>query len=360
MHRDYVCRDAGACCTAGWPIPVEHAIHAKLRLHFGSDPALFDVTQPRPDGAAATLGLQATGACVFFDGEAERHCRVHRDVGVECLPSACRQFPRVVLNDGRGVHISLSHFCPTAAELLFGTTPLEIVPAPAPLALDGAVEGLDARGALPPLLRPGLLTDLDAYDRWERRAIALLADDNLTAADALERMAAATLRLQSWRPGGAPLAQAVDDEFDVARGREAKEDRVAREDLDADLARVAAAIASVPAGVERPRDGLDRFREAWPETARWWPSADRVTRRYLAARLFGNWVSYQGMGLHGIVEYLRVCLAVLKTEAVRAAGSAGSASSAMPSWQIVKKAVRNTDLLLVHLSDPTALSRRLS
>jgi hypothetical protein len=32
----------------------------------------------------------------------------------------------------------------------------------------------------------------------------------------------------------------------------------------------------------------------------------------------------------------------------------------MPSWQIVKKAVRNTDLLLVHLSDPTALSRRLS
>lgn len=308
------------------------------------------------------LGLRATGACVFFDADDGRHCRVHRDVGVEWLPSACRQFPRVVLNDGRGVYISLSHFCPTAAELLFETTPLEIVPAPAPLALDGSVEGLDARGALPPLLRPGLLMDLDAYDRWERHAIGVLADDALTAADALDRIAAATRRLQSWRPGGTPLAQTVDDEFDVARRREAKEDRVANDDLDADLARVAAAIASVPAGVERPSDGLDRFRNAWPETARWWPGADRVIRRYLAARLFGNWVSYQGMGLHGIVEYLRVCLAVLKTEAVRveSARSARSASASSASWQIVKKAVRNTDLLLVHLSDPTELSRRLS
>jgi hypothetical protein len=90
--------------------------------------------------------------------------------------------------------------------------------------------------------------------------------------------------------------------------------------------------------------------------APWWPEADRVVRRYLSARLFGNWVAYHGTGLHGIVEYLRVCLSVLKMETVRHARS----SSASQPWPIVKEAIRSADLLLVHLSDPTDLSRRLS
>ena len=47
------------------------------------------------------------------------------------------------------------------------------------------LEGLDAREALPPLLRPGMLTDLEGYDAWERAAIALLARNDLTAGSAL-------------------------------------------------------------------------------------------------------------------------------------------------------------------------------
>ena len=42
--------------------------------------------------------------------------------------------------------------------------------APPGLALDGALEGLDATAVLPPLLRPNLLTDLEGYGAWERRA----------------------------------------------------------------------------------------------------------------------------------------------------------------------------------------------
>ena len=67
-------------------------------------------------------------------------------------------FPRVVLHDGRGTFISLSHFCPTAAATAVragDSWPLAgIVDAPPALADVGALDGLDARDAWPPLLRP--------------------------------------------------------------------------------------------------------------------------------------------------------------------------------------------------------------
>jgi Fe-S-cluster containining protein len=353
IHRDYVCKHAGACCTAGWEIPVEAPIYQALRVHFRAGDALFDAEAPRPDGAAAMLGRRGdSGACVFFEPDRGRLCAVHRELGADRLPMACRQFPRVVLRDGRGIHISLSHYCPTAAELLLADTPIAIVSAPAALALDGAAEGLDARDALPPLLHPGMLMDLDAYDRWERRAIAMLSRHDLDAAHAIEGIAGATRRIQSWRPGGPALGDVVEREFDVARAAEANED------LSADAARAAAAIASVPPRLTTSLSAsIDGYQFRWQDVARWWPDVDRVVRRYLAARLFGNWVAYHGTGLQGIVEYLRVCLSVVRIEAARLQAAPPSSSS---PWQIVTEAIRNADLLLVHLSDPTDLSRRLS
>lgn len=83
-------------------------------------------------------------------------------------------------------------------------------------------------------------------------------------------------------------------------------------------------------------------------------------RGYLAARLFGNWVAYYGRGLHAIVEYLRVALALVKMEAVRLeAARHGARESPSSPWQIVHEALRNADLLLVHLWDIRALSPRL-
>jgi len=97
--------------------------------------------------------------------------------------------------------------------------------------------------------------------------------------------------------------------------------------------------------------------------ARWWPEVDRAARAYLAARLFGNWIAYHGQGLHAIVEYLRVCLAVLKLEAARQQQSTSTVTTASTStspWQTVLEAIRNADLLLVHLTDAKSLARRLS
>jgi len=70
-------------------------------------------------------------------------------------------FPRIVLHDARGTFISLSHFCPTAASLLFESTgEAVIVQAPAALSDIGELDGLDARHVWPPLLRPNMLMDL--------------------------------------------------------------------------------------------------------------------------------------------------------------------------------------------------------
>src|SRR5262245_57049394 len=131
LHADYLCQHAGACCTAGWAIPVEGASYEAWIVHFGRQFAreeMFRFGGPLPEGAAAMLNVRGNnGDCVFFEKDGGRLCAVHRELGAHSLPAACRQFPRVVLTDARGTLISLSHFCPTAAGLLCSPFPIRIV-----------------------------------------------------------------------------------------------------------------------------------------------------------------------------------------------------------------------------------------
>lgn len=198
-------------------------------------------------------------------------------------------FPRIVLHDARGTFMSLSHFCPTAAALLFADDgDATIVAAPAPLADVGELDGLDARGAWPPLLREGVLMDLDSYAAWERNALALLARANGSPAEAVAGLAAVTDRIACWTPGSGALLDTVQASFPRLPS--------------------AAAVA-------------DRDR--------------RAIARWLAARLFATWSAYQGeRGLKAIVEYLRNCLDTFNRE-VAADGNA-------------LEAIRRSDLFLLH------------
>ena len=65
-----------------------------------------------------TLLATAHGRCVFHDPAGR--CAIHSALGHDALPLACRQFPRVSVTDPRGVSVTLSHYCPTAAALLDG------------------------------------------------------------------------------------------------------------------------------------------------------------------------------------------------------------------------------------------------
>lgn len=258
IHADYRCRHAGACCTAGWEIPVE--VHRQPLI-----------------GAAT---LSTAGGCRFFDAGGQRLCALHRDHGHDALPMACQQFPRRVLLDDRGTHISLSHFCPTAASMLFrDDVPLEIVANPPAFPADATYEGMDARGALPPLLAPDVLMDLESYSAWEREAVCLFARDNWTADQALAALASATSTLSKWRPGGESLLDAVNYAFDRHRSSSG----TARADL----------------------------------------RLSRPLRRYAAGKVFASWTSYRSDRLSEVVASARKALKVLATEAERICKESG-------------------------------------
>jgi Fe-S-cluster containining protein len=288
FHASYRCRHSGACCRAGWTIPFDHDerqhVHA-LRLTAGSLTATAD------GGIVATR--YADGACTFLVG-ASGLCEIHQAGGHAALPVSCRIFPRVVIQDGRGALISLSHFCPTAAALLFEESgnawlPAGIVEAPPALSDVGPLEGLDARDAWPPLLRSGVMMDLESYAAWERLGVEMLTREGIAPARSLEALDTATRRVTEWSPHDTvPLQHVVRDAF---------------------------GMLSPP-----PTDTLE--------------IGERALKRWLAARLFGNWIAYQGNGLDAIVRYLRSCLATFTTELARDASPL--------------EAIRRSDLLILH------------
>jgi Fe-S-cluster containining protein len=287
FHAPYRCRHAGACCRAGWTIPfddTEREHVQTLRVTIGSLETLAGgvVASRHPDGT-----------CTFFEADTNL-CAIHHAGGHAALPVSCRMFPRLVLQDGRGTFISLSHFCPTAAALLFEESgnswlPVGIVDAPPALIDVGPLDGLDAREAWPPLLRPGVMMDLESYGAWERLGVELLTREGVAPGTSLDAFAAATTRITSWSPAAPdPLQHAVRDAFGM--------------------------LTPPPTGVLEV--------------------SDRATKRWLAARLFGNWIAYQGDGLEAIVRYLRGCLDTLATELARDGNTL--------------EAIRRSDLLIVH------------
>ena len=183
FHLPYACRHAGACCTAGWPIPVEPERAVLIKAG-------------KPLGDGGVLPQRADGSCAFY----EHGCSIY-----EGRPWSCAHFPYVCMIDARGVHVTLSHFCPTAAALLFEHQgPLEVVEGPSPVPLLDIPEGLDARESLPPLDlnappgRPRLLS-WDEFAEWERHELKTLAPliGDQPFAPVIERYLAAKL-FASW------------------------------------------------------------------------------------------------------------------------------------------------------------------
>jgi hypothetical protein len=199
-------------------------------------------------------------------------------------------FPRQVLHDSRGTFISLSHFCPTAAALLFDDDQAVVIEdAPAGLTGDGTLDGLDARDTWPPLLRPGVMMDLESFSTWERLAIELLTRNGIEPRASLSALHDATERLLAWSP---------DSPMDLA---EATRDAFARVAL-------------------RPSMNATGY--------------DAAVKRWLAARLFGSWIAYQGNSLRTLVRFLHACHDVFLVELARDGHA--------------REAIRRSDRLIVH------------
>ena len=351
IHARYQCRHAGACCQ-NWTVPAEARIvqiveTQKLRRS-GFSGTLF-LPVDRPEGRSWTVARDAHDDCVFFERDAGRLCVLHREAGIDALPAACRHFPRKILRDARGTCISLSHFCPTAAGMLLTPGGLEIVEARPPLDLPPPLEGLDARDALPPLVRPGLLCDVDGYQAWEQAGIATFAREDLTSDQSLNVIAAATDDIREWQPRAETLRERVVRAFAAACPVEMANANAQKRAMEI--------VAALSAGRAADIAPVDRFEDRWAQhVAHHFAPFERPMMNYLAARLFANWIAYQGRGLRSIVDWLWTCAAVVRHNVLERVLESGS----IPVERDFIEAVRTADLLLLHVLDTAAFAKHVA
>jgi hypothetical protein len=325
MHVPYVCQHAGVCCSSRWPIPVERARVSTVQL-LRRDGSWLRAVEGEPADVAGVLAVSDSGQCVFHD----QGCEIHRAFGSGALPSACQHFPRQVLIDPRGVFVTLSHYCPTAADLLFSHRgPVVIVEGPPALA-EGEVEGIDARDVLPPVLvaggrtmsravgpsragsgevarvgtrsrgarhpavafsppiRNAVLMDFEACSAWDAHVVSVLTTSDCRAEEALTHLDDDLRTIQQWRPGQHPLSSAI-----VALPRRLQARR--RGDAAAD--------------------------------------PDVVVGRYLAARGFASAMAYQRDGVAAVLRGLRHILQRLRQ---------------LQQRHPLKEAIRQTDWEAMH------------
>ncbi|NOT27819.1 MAG: hypothetical protein HOP16_17165 [Acidobacteria bacterium] len=361
IHATYRCQRSGVCCSSDWDVPVEVPLYRSLETALAEGrlspvsgsadgEATLIVEPDLPDAAAAMVGRTESGHCVFY----HRHsglCVVQRDLGEPYLPSTCRHFPRVAVRDSRGTFISLTHYCPTAASMLFAPDgPIEIVESPEAFpAADYDGLRVDPE-AWPPLLHPRMLMDQESYSAWERHMVARCNDSNLTAEQVTATLRRDALALRRYVPGEGSLTSAV-------AGLPSDVVTVAPElTLDASLQLHAEVIGAVPEDV-RPEPDEEGLREAFE---RWvvpeWELWHLPLRRYLAAKAFANWTAYQGRGVLTIVRGLEAALALARVEATRECRNAGRALDA----ELLKQAFRASDFVLNHIAPGDALAEQWS
>ena len=349
FHADYRCHNSGECCTANWDVPVELPFYTSLSeavsngtlrtadTSDGVDP--FIVESQLPDGAAAILERDADGRCVFYASSSKR-CIVHRDLGEAALPATCRHFPRVSVQDARGTFVSLSHFCPTAASMLFRDVPVAIVSRP-PAFPATDYDGLIVTGDdLPPMLTPRMLMDHDGYSAWERHMVARFADVDRRPASVIATLWRDAQLLTDWKPGAISIAAAVErlphDYVDVQE----------EAGLNGSLRCFDEVMAAVPDDLKpsADEDGLDAAMQTLVQPA--WRAFHAPLNRYLAAKAFASWTAYQGRGIRTIVRGIEAALALVRVEASRQCRNA----TRMLDAALLVEAIRQSDFLLNHLA----------
>jgi hypothetical protein len=362
VHAAWRCRSSLRCCTSGWAIPVEPAVRRRIETAAacGRLPLEEAAARARPGGAMGAtswlprrggrrwLATTDEGRCMFLEHRGT--CGLQRSLGEAAQPVSCRQFPRVAVIEDRGIHVSLTHYCPSAAALLFDSdAPLARVENA--FAPERAYEGLDVRGAVAPWLRPGVWLDPEARDAFETAALARLESAPSPEA-ALAALRAGVERAVRWTPGDGPLARWVARSFGEADERHPG---------PAAFAAAAAALRSVDACAPPALRASPEGDTAWaPAEAQWvvpaWAGFSRPLRAWLSARLVASWVLWQGDGVRAVVRALELGLLALRALCAREA-----AREQRPlDRALLAAAIGETDLRLVQRADPRALARLAS
>ena len=361
IHADYRCERSGVCCTSDWDVPVELPLYrtlqqalAERRVIAAAEPhegsSILITGDDLPDEAAAMVARTSSGDCVFYH-RGSGLCVIHRDAGETQLPATCRHFPRLAVRDGRGTSITLTHYCPTAASMLFrDDVPLEIVEAPQafpPAEYEGLVITPDD---WPPLLHPRMLMDLAGYGAWERHMIECCARPALSAESIVATLRRDAGMLRRHTQSNGSIADAVGA---LPRDAVAAD---AHRDLTASLAIYADVLKAVPDDMmpEPDEEGLPIAYENGVLPG--WNDWRAPMARFLAAKAFASWTAYQGSGVLTIVAGLDAALGLVRVEAARQCRNAQRALDA----DLLKEAFRQADFLLNHLAAGDELAENWS
>jgi hypothetical protein len=293
-----------------------------------------------PDEAAAMVSRTSSGDCVFYH-RGSGLCVIHRDMGPAQLPATCRYFPRLALSDQRGTFITLTHYCPTAAAMLFREDrPLEIVESP-PAFPAASYEGLVITPRdWPPLLHPRMLMDHPGYSAWERHMVARCADREPSPEGVIVTLERDARLLRRYRPQHGSIDQAVAALPPAFLGAPACAD------LSGSLARYTEAVGAAPDDMKPPADE-EGLGEAYVNLVRHeWTRWSGPLKRYLAAKAFASWTAYQGRGVLSVVRGLEAALALVRVEAARQCRNAGRSLDD----DLLREAFRSADFLLNHLA----------
>lgn len=371
LHADYGCGRSGVCCALPWRIRVEPQGLDRMRQAWtegrlgpeDSGGRSFDAIfrQPAP---GLTIIDTDRGGCAFHGGD---RCRAHDRAGAQVLPDVCRLFPRLVVRTPRGTDVSLSHFCPTAARMLFRpeSDVLRIQTGPAAFPPAG-LDGLDARTHAPPLLDPERPMGWVAYELWEREAVARWA----RAQDAVAGLVDLA-RGAEWIRGRVRSGLEPEDAVKAWTRRSPDLEPPPTPSSRFELATVVMApvLSAQSAEMARVAPWLDERRRAWlaldeaerrtefeadhERVGAAWEDVQYATRRYLAARTFANWFAYQGYGLRSTVFALAAALTVLRWTA----GAIARRDGRSPDSAAWVEAFRFTDYMLVHGPEKRGLAQ---
>jgi hypothetical protein len=300
----------------------------------------FIVEPDLPEDTAAMFERTDEGECVYLE-RGTKLCIVHRDLGKSALPATCRHFPRLAVRDSRGTFLTLSHFCPTAASMLFrDDCPLTIVARPAafpPADYEGLVV---TDGDLPPLLSPTMLMDGPGYSAWERHMVERCGMAGIGPESVLATLQRDARLLRQWKPGGTTLVEAIRALPDEP------EHETASAQLTAEMALYLQVMRAVPDDL-RPlpdEDGLDTALTRYVSPM--WASFTAPLKHYLAAKAFASWTAYQGRGVMTIVRGLEAALAVVRIESARQCRN----DDRMLDADLLREAFRGADFILNHLA----------
>jgi hypothetical protein len=201
-----------------------------------------------------------------------------------------------------------------------------------------------------------MLMDVDSYGAWEAGGVDLLMSGEDGPEASLARLDAVVETVRGWHPGNGALLEQIATAFgrSAPRGPRAGsypagwDDRL-RSWFDLTVEAIPPGLAGTGALADAPEWDARFVADAWP-------SLSGPLRKYVASRLFGSWVAYQGRGLRTVVASLRCALAVVRLEAARAC----AAASRPLDTALLREAIRAAELLLVHKADSQVLASRLS